>query len=981
MNKGYLLRYLHDKLAAMNKIYLLVAVTLLAVMMVSCSGSADKPSQPTGETELIINEVLTSNSASAKAYDGRYYDWVELYNPTWTEVSLEGYYLSDDVESLQKTSLSGQKIPAVGYLIIYCSGLNITDEQGCLHTNFKLSAKEGETVYLSKDTSVSSVTVPASEENVSYGLTADGVTYGWFSEPTPGKINEGSSDVPRFEVRINEYMTSNTFTLYDCEGDYGDWVELHNTSSETVDLSGCGLTDSEDNPFKYTFPEGTELKGDAYLVVFCDGKNKKDRNGMLHTGFSLSSRDGIISLYTSAKLLCSSVAVYDLPANISYGWKDDEGAYRFFTRPTPGAANTSAAYKKLSADLTPAFGGDVIISETLSASGKRGGAAASDYVELYNTTDHAVSLKGYTIANRPGTPVYTFPDFTLGAGNYLLVLCDGTSDVEKKRLHAPFKIGTGGETLYLANASGAVCDVFSTGKGRCGVSSGRLDGDTSRRFFFSSPTPGKANEGLYYSTFAPAPVFSMEGGVVKSGSRVSISVPGQYTIVYTTDGTEPTVHSKVYRSPVSINENTVIRAAAYSKDALISDCVTQTYLTDNPHTIPVLCISGKMTELIKGNGLFINAADNSEYKIYVEYFTEDGVKQAQFPCGVRLFGHSSRACAQKGVKLCLREIYGVNEITYPFFRDNPRAVTTFSTLLLRPSGEDQIYSKLRDELVPALIRGQMDLDYEECQPCVLYIDGQYWGQYYIREALNADYLRSYYGYEKGDFDLIKGQSLKQEGTAAAYKKMTEFCNTKDLTDPQNYEEIRKIVDFESLINFWIVETYFGNTDTVNIRCYKHRDGKWRWMVYDLDWSMQTTKYIRERNFIEGDLTNPEGHGIGHYDNSLIRKLLENDEFRDRFITAYCYHMNTTFSPDRAVKILDQMADTIDGEIKRNEKKWRRPHYNDWKNTTVPYLRDYLKQRPDEIKNHLMEAFHLSEKEWEHYNTLSKSYQPENRPVK
>ena len=63
-------------------------------------------------------------------------------------------------------------------------------------------------------------------------------------------------------------MTSNTFTLYDCEGDYGDWVELYNMSSRTVDLSGCGLTDSEDNPFKYTFPDGTELKADSYLVVF-----------------------------------------------------------------------------------------------------------------------------------------------------------------------------------------------------------------------------------------------------------------------------------------------------------------------------------------------------------------------------------------------------------------------------------------------------------------------------------------------------------------------------------------------------------------------------------------------------------------------------------------------------------------------------------------------------------------------------------------
>ena len=84
----------------------------------------------------VINEVLCSNSASFKAYDGRFYDWIELYNPTSSEMPLDGYYLSDDAESLTKNPLSGQTIPAKGYLVIYCSGLNLTDERGFLHTPF-----------------------------------------------------------------------------------------------------------------------------------------------------------------------------------------------------------------------------------------------------------------------------------------------------------------------------------------------------------------------------------------------------------------------------------------------------------------------------------------------------------------------------------------------------------------------------------------------------------------------------------------------------------------------------------------------------------------------------------------------------------------------------------------------------------------------------------------------------------------------------
>lgn len=964
-------------------LFLLISLTVTAACSLSgCTGEdAEDPKTSVSFTDVIINEAVASNTESAKAYDGRYYDWIELYNPTSRDISLDGYYISDDLQTLQKTSLKGQSIAAGGYLLIYCSGLNITDEKGFLHTDFKLSATNGETVYLSSDTYLSSMTVPASEPNASYGLGSDGVTYGWLREPTPGQKNDSVPAFVRSDVRINEYMTSNTFTIYDCEGDYGDWAELYNGSSKAVDLSGYGLTDNEADTDKYTFPDGTVIKAKGYLLVFCDGKKKKDASGMLHAGFSLSANDRSLLLYTPEKQLISKVEIYDLPANISCGWSEGEQDFRFFARPTPGSANNTTAFRELSAELTPDLGSDVIISETLSASGSRGGDAKYDFIELYNSSSADVSLKGYSLSLRPGEPAYRFPDFLLKAGGYLLVICDGTNKKEEKRLHAPLKISTGGETLYLSDSHGKLCDVFSTGKGRSGVSSGRLGRDTSKRYFFTSPTPGQANESRHYLSYAPRPDFSQEGGVVRKGTEVRLSAPENCTVVYTTDGSEPSMSSPKYRKPIVIKSNTVIRAAAYASHMLLSDCVTQTFLTDSSHEIPILCISGKPTDLSKTGGIFVNQNNSAEKKVNIEYFDRDGRKEAEFPCGIKLFGYSSRECPQKGVKISLREVYGVNRVTYPFFSQNGKAAKTFSTLLLRPSGEDQIYSKLRDELVPALIRGKMYLDYQEFQPCALYLNGEYWGAYYLREHLGADYLESYYGYQKGDYDLIKGQHLVQEGNLKAYGELTNFCRQNDLKKQKNYEYICKKVDLESLIDFWIVETYFGNTDTVNIRCYKHRDGKWRWMVYDLDWSMQTSKTMRSKNYIYMHLLDPAGHGIGHYDNSLMRKLLENDEFRTRFITAYCYHMNTTFAPDRAVAILDRMADEIDGEIRLNEKVWHQPKYSEWSGTTVPYLRNYLKDRPGEIKKNLMESFRLSEKDWNRYQELAKDYKPESKPVK
>ena len=960
-------------------LFMLCAVVIIALTLTLLLIFAG-PDWETASSAPVINEVLCSNSASFKAYDGRYYDWVELYNPSGRELSLDGYYLSDNPESLTKTSLKGQTISAGGYLVIYCSGLDITDERGFLHTGFKLSASEGETLYLSDSSSVHSLTVPPSRENISYGLNAEG-KYVWFDLPTPGAENREVRPVLNSDVRINEFMTSNTFTIYDCEGDFGYWVELYNATENNVDLSGYCLTDEEGTPDKFVFPEGTTIRARGFLLVFCDGKNKKDKRGLLHTNFSLSTKDGSVSLYDNSRSLISRAAVTDLKANVSCGWDENAGTYRFYARPTPGKKNAGTSFEKLSEDLIPSPSGDVMISEVLSASYRTSKTAKTDFVELFNCADSPLSLKGYTLSKKPGEKTYTFPDVEIGAGAYLVVYCDGKQRVSGNTIYSSLKFSTGGEKLYLADASGAVCDIFSTGKGRLGVSSGRAGADSSRRYFFTTPTPGKPNSGGKYDGYAPVPEYSVDGGIVSQGTKVSLSVPGDYTIVYTTDGTEPDKHSAVYRSPLTIIRNTVIRAAAYGKGMLISDCVTNTYLTRNPHTIPIFCISGNPSQLTKGKGIFVDKSDSAEYKIYAEYFNENGTKETAFPCGVKLFGHSSREMPQKGVKLCLREKYGLNEVTYPFFSANEKAATTFSTLLLRPSGEDQIYSKLRDELIPALVRGRMDLDFEEAQPCALYINGKYWGLYYVREALNADYLKSYYGYKKGEFDLIKGQSAVQEGSSAAYKKLTNFCKTHDLTDQKNYEYVRNLVDFDSLINFWIIETYFGNTDTVNIRCYKHKNGKWRWMVYDMDWSMQTTRYIRERNFIDWHLLNPKGHGIGHFDNSIIRKLLQNKEFRDHFLMVYCYHLNHTFAPDRAAGILDEMVRTIDGEIRLNQKDWGRPRYKDWSGSTVPYLRKYLKQRPSEIKKNLQDSFHLSEKDWERYVALSKDYHPENDAIK
>ncbi len=953
------------KFSALVCFALLWVFTLCSCNSESSEDSPEEVYNTVSRSDIIINEVLCSNSTCAKAFDGRYYDWVELYNPTPGKISLDDYYLTDNIDEREKASLKGQEIPPGGYLVIYCSGLDMTDSTGHLHTNFKLSATQGETVFLSNASTMSLLDIPISEPDVSYGLDDDG-NYVWFSSPTPGEPNSGQKMKSNTDVIINEYMISNTFTIYDCEGDYGDWVELYNTGGDDINLTGYGITDNDDNPLKYVFPEGASISAGEYLVVFCDGKNRIDDEGGFHTNFSLSKEDETISLYTPTKSLSSTVNIVDMPDNISCGRADGESGMKLFARPTPGKQNTTA-YVDLSESVSPDINNGVLISETLSCTRSSKPKNNVDYIEIYNSTSKAVDLGGYTLSQTPGEPFFTFSNITLDAKDYLVIYCDGEyKNKNVDNLHAPIKIGVSGEDFYLADSSGRVCDAYSSGKGRYGMSSGRIGKDTTKRFFFTEPTPGKKNSDKYYAAFAPVPEFSVAGGVVKKGISVSLSAPEGFTIVYTTDGSKPTEKSKVYKSKIKITANTVIRAATFSKNCAISECSTQTYLIENPHTLPIVCISGKKGQLTSGLGILVSENNGTEYEVHFEYLDTNGVKAVEFDCGAKHFGEYSLKFDQKGLRLSLREMYGQTEVSYNFFNQNSEAATTFSSLLLRPSGQDQNRAKLRDELIPAIVRGKIDIDYQEYRACALYVNAQYWGLYYIRERLDANYLESYYGYEKGSYDLVKSQLFAQEGSLKEYVALTKFCKENDLTEKKNYDYICSQVDIDSLINYWIIETYFNNYDTGNIRCYKTTDGKWRWMIYDFDWAMTGKSDMQEKNYIDMHLLDPGGHGSANFDNSIIRKLLANDDFKDKFITTYCYHIQNTFNPKRTVPILNSMAELIDSEIPLNCKRWGYPKYDTWKNKTIPFLRTYLESKPDIAYQQLRTSFKLSEQKMNEY---------------
>ena len=199
----------------------------------------------------------------------------------------------------------------------------------------------------------------------------------------------------RAEVRINELVSSNGGSWHDETGATPDWIELHNPGPGAVALGGYGLSDDPAIPFKWTFPARTLAAG-GYLVVGASGENRRT-GAVLHVGFSLGRNGETVTLTAPGGTLADLAPPVELRRDMSYGRPPADGSWRYFPKPTPGAANTGAAYLEV-LNQAPAF--------------SAAGGFTSTAVTLTLTAPEPGTVVRYTLDGsepRADSPVYTAP--------------------------------------------------------------------------------------------------------------------------------------------------------------------------------------------------------------------------------------------------------------------------------------------------------------------------------------------------------------------------------------------------------------------------------------------------------------------------------------------------------------------------------------------------------------------------------------------
>lgn len=291
-------------------------------------------------SKVYITEFMAHN-ATYPDENGLASDWIELHNANDFPIDLGGLYLSDSLGKLDKYRIPSDSTELTtlgpgGYLLFRADD---APELGPLHTSFKLRSA-GEAIALvhpDTETILDSVSFGQQYKNASSSYWEESAEWHWLP-PTPGSANA----YPDYQALvINEVMGYNRTILTDSHNEYDDWIEIHNTGEERIDIGGMYVSDSLDHPEKSrissAFPDSTTLAPGGYMLLWADNSRAQ---GVCHLGFRISKTGETLGLFDPNRALVDSITYPFISPNLSWGRKyDGDDQWIVFSGPTPSSPN------------------------------------------------------------------------------------------------------------------------------------------------------------------------------------------------------------------------------------------------------------------------------------------------------------------------------------------------------------------------------------------------------------------------------------------------------------------------------------------------------------------------------------------------------------------------------------------------------------------------------------------------------------------
>lgn len=584
------------------------------------------------------------------------------------------------------------------------------------------------------------------------------------------------------------------------------------------------------------------------------------------------------------------------------------------------------------------------------------GTNYSDWIELYNAGSSSVNLGGYNLSDKISNPLkWQFPaGTTIAAGDYLVILADKEDGFSDGYNHTNFKLTqtADNEVIVFSDASGVLLDSISLNypnkihDSRCRITDGAATWGISE-----NPTNGSSNNNSI-TGYALTPTFNVPAGFYTVGATLTVilsTTEPLSTIRYTLDGSEPNASSTLYTLPISLMNTTVIRAKTYSTNANIASSIieTNTYFINENHGTKVISIAGGtgITNLL--NGSFTEPFGS------LELFETDGTFLTEATGEFNKHGNDSWAYDQRGVDFVSRDQFGKNHALEDEIFDLKNR-DEFQRVILKCGASDNYPfegqananyageyggAHVRDAFINELSqRADLRLDERTTEFAVMYVNGNYWGVYDIREKVDDhDFTDYYYDQDRDNLQYLKtwGGTWSEYGGVQAqtdWDDLVQYITTNDMTVQANYDYVKSVFNTGSLIDYFILNGYTVVADWLNWNTAWWRGmdpagdkKKWRYTLWDMDASFNHyTNYssVPDQDAsadpcdpaILGDLG-----GQGHV--PIWNALLTNEDFFADYANRYAELASSAFSCDSLHNLLDEMVAEIAPEMPAHIARW------------------------------------------------------------
>ena len=602
-----------------------------------------------------------------------------------------------------------------------------------------------------------------------------------------------------------------------------------------------------------------------------------------------------------------------------------------------------------------------------------------DWVELYNTTATNINLTGWYLSDKASNPTkWQIPSGTINANGFKMVYCSGRNTVNGQELHPNFKLTqTDNEWILISNTLGTIVDSIKIVRlTKSNHSVGRSTNGAIDWKLFTTPTPNANNTGAV-NFYTPTPVMSLASGFYPAAQSVTLTCSDPAaTIRYTTDGSVPGNTSTLYTGPIAINATTMLRARAFSIE-LTSFTASATFFINVNHTVPVVSIAGagtgSLASLLAGNA-------NLNPQGFFELFEENGTFVDKGEGEFNKHGNDSWAYPQRGLDFIMKDQFGYNgDIDHQIFPNKTR--DEFQRIILKPGASDNYPfenggAHIRDAFVHTLSqKAGLKMDERTWRPCVLYVNGQYWGVYEIREKVDDHDFTNYYA-DQDEYNLqyLKtwGGTWQEYGAPNAltdWNALRNYIASNNMGNAANFTYVDGQLNWESLVDYFVINSYIVNQDWLNWNTSWWRGlnplgdkKRWRYTLWDMDASFG--HYINYTGVPDvtanadpcnvENLPNPGGQG--HTD--ILQKLInENPIVEQYYITRYIDLVNTYFSCTYMNQLLDSMLNEIIPEMPGHVARWGGTMAG-W-NNNVQDLKDFIDARCLALEQGLIDCYTLS----------------------